>query len=171
MRRATLRIARDGAALVLALSGCAAPPPGGRPATADAPRVAASDPGAVTAGLVEAHNQARQMAGLDRLEPDPRLAAAAGLHARDMARRHRMSHRGAGGSTPFRRIEDQGYSFRRAGENVARGQDTIASVMDDWMNSPGHRRNILGPYSQIGASCATDEDGTPYWCVTFGAPR
>src|SRR5262249_30252076 len=160
-------IARGGAALILALSGCAAPPPGGRPAIADAPRVATSDPEAVAEGLVEAHNRARQVAGLGRLETDPRLGAAAALHARAQAPRRRMSHRGAGGTTPFRRIEDQGYRFRRAGENVACGQVTIASVMDDWMNSPGHRRNVLGPYSQIGASCATDEGGTPYWCVTF----
>jgi uncharacterized protein YkwD len=67
-------------------------------------------------------------------------------------------------------MERAGYRFERAGENVAAGQPTVESVMAAWMRSPGHRRNVLGKFSEIGAGVATDRNGTPYWCVTFGNP-
>jgi uncharacterized protein YkwD len=63
-----------------------------------------------------------------------------------------------------------GYAYQRAGENVACGQRSVAEVMSGWMRSPGHRKNILGKYTEIGAACAIDTAGTPYWCVTFGTP-
>src|SRR5262249_25809617 len=88
----------------------------------------------------------------------------------DMARRRRMSHRGRDGSTPFRRMERSGYRYLRAGENVARGQTGVDEVMSGWMSSPGHRRNILGKFTEIGAGYATDAGGTPYWCVPCGPP-
>ena len=81
-----------------------------------------------------------------------------------------MSHRGSDGSSPFRRMASAGYRFERAGENVAAGQATLDALMGDWMGSPGHRRNILGKFTEIGAAYATDGSGTPYWCVTFGTP-
>jgi uncharacterized protein YkwD len=170
MRRAILNLVQKGAILGVLLAGCASPPAPGRPPRVDSLPLHLSDPSATTSELIEAHNRTREAAGLAGLEPDSHLEAAATRHARDMARRHRMSHRGGDGSSPFRRIQSQGYQFRRAGENVACGQITVESVMDDWMRSPGHRRNILGEYTQIGAACATDENGTPYWCVTFGFP-
>jgi uncharacterized protein YkwD len=43
-------------------------------------------------------------------------------------------------------------------------------LMKGWMESPHHKRNILGSYSQIGVACAIDVDGKRYWCVTFGLP-
>jgi uncharacterized protein YkwD len=67
-------------------------------------------------------------------------------------------------------MTSQGYEFRRAGENVAAGQTTVEELMRDWMHSPGHRRNILGKFTEMGASGATDRSGNPYWCVTFGEP-
>ena len=179
MRRPTRRqLAIGGAALLLCLEGCAAPPP---------PRVIVAAPQAqtrtqaqteipeldqedVVARLVVAHNRERARAGLPPLEVDPQLEAAAEAHARDMAGHVQMRHRGSDGSNPFQRIEAQGYRFRRAGENVAWGQPSPESVMRDWMHSRGHRRNILGEFSQIGAAYATGADGSPYWCVTFGDP-
>ncbi|MBV8606710.1 MAG: CAP domain-containing protein [Singulisphaera sp.] len=162
-----------GAALALALLpvGCLAPssPRGAR--TAAVPReISAPDPNEVVARLVEAHNRERARAGLPPLEVDPQLEAAAEAHARDMAGHVQMRHRGSDGSNPFQRIEAQGYRFRRAGENVAWGQPSPESVMRDWMHSRGHRRNILGEFSQIGAAYAIGADGSPYWCVTFGDP-
>lgn len=171
MRRATLRLVGIWAILGLMLSGCASPSSPGRPSMADSPSLDASDLSSAMSDLIEAHNRTRESAGLAALEPDPQLETTALRHARDMARRHQMSHRGGDGSSPFRRIQAQGYQFRRAGENVACGQVSVEAVMDGWMRSPGHRRNILGGYSQIGAACATDENGTPYWCVTFGVPE
>jgi uncharacterized protein YkwD len=122
-------------------------------------------------GLVEAHNRAREKAGLPALAPDERLTEAAQRHADDMAAHRRMSHRGSNGSSPFRRIESAGYQYQRAGENVAYGQRSVSEVMASWMASPGHRRNILGKYSEIGTAYATDQNGSAYWCVTFGRPE
>jgi uncharacterized protein YkwD len=122
------------------------------------------------AGLVEAHNRARGRSGLSPLEVNDLLAVVAREHADDMARHRRMAHRGSDGSSPFRRMERAGYRYGRAAENVAAGQFTLDELMSDWMSSPGHRRNILGQYAEIGTGYATDASGTPYWCVTFGTP-
>jgi len=155
----------------LGVVGCATPPP--RPRAGAGVRVensADADPAEMLESLVEAHNRVRESAGLAPLTVSDRLAAAAQGHADDMAGRRRMSHRGGDGSSPFRRMEAAGYRYQRAGENVAQGQRSVAEVMASWMSSPGHKRNILGKFTEIGAGRATDESGTPYWCVTFGAP-
>jgi uncharacterized protein YkwD len=137
----------------------------------DVVRAPAAEPdaSAIEADVVALHNAERSRRGLPPLTIDPRLAAAAQRHARDMAARHRMSHRGSDGSSPFRRMEAEGFAFRRAGENVAAGDLTAESAMGLWMKSPPHRRNVLGNFSRIGAGYATAEDGRSYWCVTFGS--
>jgi uncharacterized protein YkwD len=149
--------------------GCVAPGPAPREG-ATVPHASGSslEPGRTAADLVAAHNQVRAEHNLPLLAASGPLQAAAEVHARDMAHWHIMSHRGSDLSTPFRRMSAQGYTFRRAAENVAAGQGSVDSVMKGWMRSPGHRLNILGKYSEIGAACATASDGTPYWCVTFG---
>ncbi|MFO0909544.1 MAG: CAP domain-containing protein [Isosphaeraceae bacterium] len=129
------------------------------------------DPRVAFQGLVEAHNRERTRRGRKPLELDSRLAAAAQGHANEMARRRWMSHRGADGSSPATRIERVGYAYSRVAENVAFGQYTLDELMGDWMRSPGHRRNILGSFYAIGTGYATDANGKPYWCVTFGTPR
>jgi uncharacterized protein YkwD len=131
---------------------------------------ARTDPAEAFAGLVEEHNRVRGRAGLPPLEVSDRLNDVARRHADDMAARRRMSHRGGDGSSPFRRMDRAGYRYERAAENIAYGQRTLDALMADWMTSPGHKRNILGSYTEIGAAYATDADGTPYWCVTFGTP-
>jgi uncharacterized protein YkwD len=163
------------AAATLALfvpAGCSSPP--SAPRTAIPNRAATStadvDPAARVSTLVAAHNQVRAKRGLPELVVSPRLEAAAQRHALDMADRGRMAHRGGDGSSPFRRIGEAGYTFQRAAENVAYGQPTVDSVMSDWMHSPGHRRNILGKYTEIGAATAIDKSGNSCWCVTFGEP-
>lgn len=148
-----------------------APSPTGRaPANTDRPGATPIDLDDASAELVEAHNRIRAAHHLPALSVSGPLEAAAREHARDMARRQWMSHRGGDGSSPFRRMADQGYTFRRAGENVATGQRSVDAVMSGWMRSPGHRRNILGNFNEIGAARANDTKGTTYWCVTFGEP-
>jgi uncharacterized protein YkwD len=129
-----------------------------------------SDLSSLRAQVVDAHNRTRAEAKLRPLEVSTKLQAAAESHARDMAAHQKMSHEGSEGSRPVDRIKAQGYTFRRIGENVAAGYFTVDQVMKVWMNSPHHRRNILGGFSQIGVGCATGEDGKRYWCVTFGLP-
>lgn len=120
--------------------------------------------------LILAHNVRRSKAGLPPLFENPKLDAAAQGHARDMADRRKMSHRGGDGSSAFDRIDRQSYRFRLAGENVAFGFDDVESVMDGWMKSPGHRRNILGRFTEIGVGRAIAKDGASYWSVSFGTP-
>jgi uncharacterized protein YkwD len=134
----------------------ATPPPPGLP-----PEVAE---------LVEGLNQERARAGLSPLTENARLTAAATEHARDMARQQQLTHTGSDGSTPLARIARQGYTSRQVAENVAAGQQTPQEAMRTWLDSPPHRQNILGPFSEVGAAHSQGEDVVPYWCVVFGKP-
>jgi uncharacterized protein YkwD len=154
------------------LRGQARGGPAAPPRTPSAPGPAASgeetatDPVAVA--LLEAHNRKRAEADLPPLALNAKLTAAAVVHARDMAEHQKMAHEGSDDSKPSDRIERQGYHGRGTGENVAFGQRTVEKVMTAWMNSPHHRENILGDFSEMGAARAEDKEGAPYWCVTFG---
>jgi uncharacterized protein YkwD len=130
----------------------------------------AAEVNSVITDLVEVHNRERAQAGLSPLKIAPKLTEAAQLHANDMAQRGKLTHRGSNGTTPAQRVEQQGYLYRKTGENVAHGQPTPALVMQAWMHSPPHRRNILGNFTEIGAARILSKDGTPYWCVVFGLP-
>lgn len=121
--------------------------------------------------LIEAHNRLRKEEKLRTLSPSKKLQAAAEVHAKDMAQHSKMSHEGTDGSSTSDRIKAQKYDYRRIAENVAFGKYTIDQVMEGWMDSEAHRKNILGGFSQIGAAVVLDKDGVPYWCVAFGLPR
>jgi uncharacterized protein YkwD len=153
-------------AVALGALACVSPAPPLRPGPGSTP----PDLAAVATELVAAHNRVRAAHHRGPLKVNGALEAAALTHANDMARRRWMSHRGGDGSSPFRRMAAQGYTFQRAGENVAAGYASVDSVMSGWMHSPGHRHNILGKFTEIGAACATANNGTIYWCVTFGDP-
>lgn len=113
-------------------------------------------------------NQERRRAGLPALRFQSQLAGAAQAHSNDMARNRFMGHRGSDGSSPFDRIRRYGYNFRAAGENVAAGHNSAQAVMSGWMNSSGHRKNILNPnFRDIGIGYARSD--RPYWTQTFGS--
>jgi uncharacterized protein YkwD len=120
--------------------------------------------------LIAAHNAERKKKDLPPLEPEPRLAAAARRQALDMAEHEKMAHEGTDGSTPADRVKDAGYKGLRSGENVAYGYRDIPALMEGWMNSPHHRDNILGEFTQIGVARARSEKGEPYWAAVFGTP-
>jgi uncharacterized protein YkwD len=164
-------------AWLLVMSGCAWAPvrsgPSWRrddPVRAPAKPLTPEELEAMRAELVEAHNRIRTEAKLKKLTPNRKLTAAAQAHAEDMAARRKMTHTGKDGSSPSQRIKARGYRYFRTGENVAFGQFTVDRVMKGWMDSPGHKRNLLGGFSDIGVGCAVDEAGKRYWCVTFGLP-
>lgn len=117
--------------------------------------------------LVEAHNATRASHGRPPLAWEPHLQAAAEGFARELARRHTLSHTGADGSTCWSRIAAAGYPGTYAGENAALGQRDVAEAMRSWEGSPGHRANLLGHYSDIGAAAVADESGRLYWVVDF----
>lgn len=82
-----------------------------------------------------------------------------------------MSHTGPDGSTMTSRVEAAGYSWSNLGENIARGQADPDAVMNAWMNSPGHRANILNcAFKEIGIGVHKG-DGGPWWTQDFGASR
>jgi uncharacterized protein YkwD len=112
-------------------------------------------------------NSERRQAGLSPLRLHSQLTAAAQEHSNDMARNNFMSHTGSDGSSPFDRIKRHGYNYRQAAENIAAGYSSAQDVMRGWMNSSGHRRNILNPnYRDIGIGYARGNQ--PYWTQTFG---
>jgi uncharacterized protein YkwD len=103
-----------------------------------------------------------------RLRTDERLRRAARGHSQDMADRNYFSHDSQDGRSPWDRAKAQGYA-QPIGENIAKGQRTPADVVEAWMNSPGHRANILNCDAKaIGVGLAYDGD-TPIWTQLFGA--
>ncbi|WP_017571665.1 CAP domain-containing protein [Nocardiopsis halotolerans] len=98
--------------------------------------------GAVTDQVVTLVNDERAEAGCDPLRVDQRLTAAAQEHSEDMNRRDYMAHVSPEGEGPGDRARQHGYHAWGA-ENVAMGQTSAEQVMEAWMNSDGHRRNIL----------------------------
>lgn len=85
-----------------------------------------------------------------------------------MAARDYFSHTSQDGSGPGDRITDAGYRWSTYGENIAKGQRTPAAVMDSWMNSPGHRANILNcSFKELGVG-VEDSPGGIVWTQDFG---
>lgn len=96
-------------------------------------------------------NQERQKAGLSKLQWSDDLAKVAYNHSKDMSDRNFMSHTNPDGLSPFDRMKNFGISYRTAGENIAAGQSTPQEVMKGWMNSEGHKKNILNAnYTHLG---------------------
>jgi uncharacterized protein YkwD len=120
--------------------------------------------------LLAAHNRERSKRELEPLKLSDKLCKAAAVHARDMADHRTLEHKGSDGSNVADRVKRQGYVFVKVGENIANGQTTVNEVMTTWMNSPGHRENILADYTEMGAAHVEDADGVIYWCVDFGLP-
>jgi uncharacterized protein YkwD len=89
---------------------------------------------------------------------------AAQAHAQWMSDKRTMSHGSWwSGNTLSSRIKKTGYKYSGIAENVAAGQTTVEQVFKAWINSRGHRKNILGNYKSIGVGRVGN-----YWCVIFG---
>ncbi|MFJ7768647.1 CAP domain-containing protein [Streptomyces sp. NPDC097107] len=116
-------------------------------------------------------NEERASAGCSPVTANDRLTRAADDYSDVMADSGVMSHTGPDGSTMTTRVEAAGYRWSTLGENIARGQADAASVMDSWMNSPGHRANILNcSFKELGVGVHFG-DGGPWWTQNFGASR
>ncbi|MFD1047310.1 CAP domain-containing protein, partial [Kibdelosporangium lantanae] len=119
---------------------------------------------AKAAEVVELVNQFRDSVGCDPLKVDSRLTTAAQKHSTDMAQNNFFNHTSAAG-TFDQRIRAEGYPAPAA-ENIAKGQTSAQQVMQSWMQSDGHRRNILNcRYSTIGVG--VDKQGW-LWTQDFG---
>ena len=100
------------------------------------------------------------------------LSIAAQGHAEDMAANNFMAHEGSDGSSPSQRADRAGYRGRGVGENVARGYETPAAVVQGWTDSDGHCSNMMnGSYSEIGIGyAASPSTGEEFWVQLFGSP-
>lgn len=118
--------------------------------------------------VVNLVNKERSAEGLSSLSTDARLAKLAQLKAEDMAKLGYFSHTSPTYGSAFDMMKTYGVSYKTAGENIAKGQKTAESVMEGWMNSSGHRANILkSDYTKIGVGYAKSVDGTTYWVQIF----
>jgi uncharacterized protein YkwD len=124
------------------------------PVTPPATEPDAPAPGGLRGGLRDCANNERAKAGLGPLRDNAILDIAAQAHALDMKVRNYFSHESPGGKSPFDRIDAlfNGINpFSWMGENIAKGFEDAESVCEGWMNSPGHRANILRPqFDSIG---------------------
>lgn len=128
-----------------------------------------SAPSGAQAQVLALVNEERAAVGCPALSVNAELTKAAQNHSADMAAHSNMSHTGSDGSDPGLRITRAGYEWRTYGENVAYGYGTAAKVMEGWMNSPGHKRNILDcSFKEIGLGLAQPGQ---YWTQDFGAAR
>ncbi|MFI9808634.1 sigma-70 family RNA polymerase sigma factor [Streptomyces sp. NPDC052301] len=136
--------------------------------SASAPQ-AQSAPAGTVGQVVALVNKERAAAGCGPLTEDPQLEKAAQGHSDDMAARHFFDHTNPDGADPGQRITAAGYRWSTEGENIAQGQQTADSVMQAWMNSPGHRANILNcSFKDIGVGVHQGPGG-PWWTQDFGA--
>jgi uncharacterized protein YkwD len=118
-------------------------------------------------------NQERERHRLPLLRLNLQLLRAAQHHARNMARFEEMAHELAQADLPTMvdRALYYGYAYRWLGENVAYGYPDARSVVAAWMDSPGHRANILGSdFTEIGVGLRVGGDGLTYYCQLFGQP-
>jgi uncharacterized protein YkwD len=125
-------------------------------------------PGSVVQQVVTLVNQERAKVGVGPVALHPSVTNAAQGHSDYQAAANTMTHTGAGGTDAGDRIAASGYAWRAWGENIAAGQPDAASVMQAWMNSAGHRKNILDPhFTDIGVGLAYSTGGVPYWTEDF----
>ncbi|GAB7040105.1 hypothetical protein JCM9533A_39550 [Catenuloplanes niger JCM 9533] len=121
------------------------------------------------AQVVSLTNKARVKAGCERLVISRTLTEAAERHSADMVRNRFFSHTGANGSRFTERTRRAGFTRRAMGENIAWGYRDARGVMRGWLNSPGHRRNMLNCDStMIGVGAVRNAKGVLYWTQEFG---
>lgn len=116
-------------------------------------------------------NNVRANNGAGPVTYDSRLGTAAQNHANDMLANNYFSHTGLNGSTPGDRISDAGYNWRTYGENIARGQQSEADVLQAWVNSPGHQANNVNPNFEDFALAKAGSGSNKYWVLVLATER
>lgn len=145
--------------------------------TSPAPSPTSSAPSSGAVGTAEENevvrlvNEERAKGGCSAVKHDPQLRAAAFGHSSDMAAKNYFDHTSKDGRSFMDRIRAAGFTGGSGwAENIAKGQRTPAQVMQSWMNSPGHKANIMNcKYNLIGVGVAKDSSGTLYWTQNFAA--
>lgn len=142
--------------------GAGNPPPSGNGTT---PQGACGD--AQESQVFTLLNQVRAQNGRGALKCDPQASKVARGHSQDMCNRGYFSHTSLDGKAPWDRLKAGGVQFNSAGENIAMGYSNPQAVHNGWMNSPGHRQNMLGSsWGRVGIGLVRC-GGTPYWTEVF----
>jgi uncharacterized protein YkwD len=127
------------------------------------------------AGMLSQVNLQRAAAGAAALALNPRLNEVAQRHAEDMLSRSYYDHQTPEGLMPRERVKQAGYEAFIVAENIARGPTSVEEAMSAWMQSQGHRGNLLHPsFTEMGVGCAVGRNGTGYtvlWVQEFGRPQ
>ncbi|MBW4515476.1 MAG: CAP domain-containing protein [Timaviella obliquedivisa GSE-PSE-MK23-08B] len=128
-----------------------------------------------TGQVVKLTNQFRAKNGLAPLALNAKLSQAAQTHSRNMATQDFFSHVGKDGSSVGDRVSRVGYDWRTVAENIAAGQSTPSEVVNSWIDSSGHRENILNTTIKeigVGYFFLAQDTGTTnynaYWTQSFG---
>ena len=117
--------------------------------------------------VVRLVNVERSKAGLPALQIDQEVSKVARLKSEDMANKNYFNHTSPTYGSPFEMLKKFNITYKTAGENIAKGQKTAEAVVNAWMNSEGHRKNILSSsFTHIGVGYAT-KGSTPYWTQMF----
>lgn len=112
-------------------------------------------------------NVERTNRGLQPLKFNAELSKVATLKSQDMIDKNYFDHTSPTYGSPFDMMKQFGITYRAAGENIAMGQETPQEVMNSWMNSPGHRKNILNPdFTELGVGIASNGSSL-YWTQMF----
>jgi|SRR5271165_623070 len=123
--------------------------------------------------ILELTNVERKKQDLPPLKPNALLFKVAQAHSENMAKQGKMEHE-LDGQTPGQRLKAAGYAFARAHENIAAADAGISleQLMKAWMDSKGHRENILNPQcTEIGLGRATDKEGKTFYTQVFAKPK
>lgn len=121
--------------------------------------------------VLELVNKERSKYGLSALALDNDLTHIATMKASDMRDKNYFSHNSPTYGSPFEMLQKFGVKYSYAGENIAGGQKTSEQVMKDWMNSSGHRANILNKnYTKLGVGYVTGGQYGTYWVQLFTRP-
>lgn len=135
------------------------------PPTSSTPSTTTSDVNAFEQEVVKLTNAERAKAGLSPLQTDDKLMAAAREKSQDMQSNNYFSHTSPTFGSPFDRMKALGIAYKSAGENIAQGQRSPQEVVQAWMDSPGHRANILnGKFTHIGVGYVKSGN---YWTQQF----
>ncbi len=116
-------------------------------------------------------NQIREENGLEPFVYNETLAETARAHSQDMIDRDFFDHYNPDGKSPFDRMRDNGLSYSMAAENIAVGYPSPEAVVEGWMNSEGHRANILGGCEELGVGLALGGSYGYYWTQCFATVR
>jgi uncharacterized protein YkwD len=145
------------------------PPDAGTPKPDTSPPPTSSCGSAFETEVLALVNTERAKVGKTALKCHLPVAAVARAYSQSMCDNRFFSHTGHDGSSPWDRIKAAGITYKGAGENIAAGQTTPAKVMTSWMNSSGHKANILGNFTHLGTGHVKCVGGkySHYWTQNF----